>query len=220
MMETPWLLWQLADSAFPTGGFAHSSGLEAAWHSGEVPDLAAVRQFLNESIRQAGHGALPLLTAAHRAPARLDALDALADAFLTNAVASRTSRVQGRAFVSTCARIWPEPAMTALDARARSLCGHYAPLAGAAGRTLDVPLDVMQRLLLFQTTRGVVAAAVRLGIVGSYEAQRLQFECAPVLDAALARCGRLDDRHLAQTAPILDILQSAHDRLYSRLFQS
>src|SRR5437764_980339 len=29
-------IWQLIDSAFPTGGFAHSSGLEAAWQHGEV----------------------------------------------------------------------------------------------------------------------------------------------------------------------------------------
>ena len=31
-----WVLWQLLDSAYPTGGFAHSGGLEAAWQHGEV----------------------------------------------------------------------------------------------------------------------------------------------------------------------------------------
>jgi len=220
IVDSPWLVWQIADSAFPTGGFAHSGGLEAAWQAGEVTGADGVRQFLRQALGQAGRGALPLLTAAHRTPARLGELDAIADAFLTNAVANRASRVQGRAFVSTCARIWPLPALTDLDACARGLRGHHAPLAGAAGRALDLPLDTTQRLFLFQAARAIVGAGVRLGIIGSYEGQRLQFECATVLDAVLDRCGDLDERDLAQTAPIPDILQSAHDRLYSRLFQS
>ena len=35
MSESPFVAWQLIDSAFPTGVFAHSWGLEAAWHHGE-----------------------------------------------------------------------------------------------------------------------------------------------------------------------------------------
>jgi urease accessory protein len=74
--------------------------------------------------------------------------------------------------------------------------------------------------VLYGTARGVLTAAVRLGIAGSYEAQRLQHACAPWLDTVIARCGALTPDDLAQTAPIADLLQAAHDRLYSRLFQS
>src|SRR5689334_22697735 len=74
-----WLLWQLLDSAFPTGTFAHSYGLESAWQQGEVPDAAALARFVRAAVRQAGHGALPLVSAAHRDPARLAELDDLAD---------------------------------------------------------------------------------------------------------------------------------------------
>lgn len=219
-MLMDWLIWQLADSAFPTGGFAHSAGLEAAWQSGEVPGVDALRRFLRESLMQAGHAALPLVTAAHRDPARLEELDALCDAFLTNAIANRASRVQGRAFVATCARTWPSDEFTAITERLPRLCGHHAPLFGVAMRTLDLPLATAQRLFLFMAARTVLAAAVRLGIAGSYQAQRLQHECAADLDIVVERCADLDERHLAQTAPIVDLLQSAHDRLYSRLFQS
>jgi urease accessory protein len=220
MHSFDWLTWQLADSAFPTGGFAHSWGLEAAWQMGEIPDAAALRRFVYDVLQQSGRAALPWLTAAHRDPSRLVELDSLADVFLTNAVANRASRVQGTALASTCARVWPVPAMTTLETQARACFGHYAPVAGGALRALDVPLAVAQRLLLYNGARGVLAAAVRLGIVGSYEAQRLQHGFAPVMDAIVEKCGSLDDRNVAQTAPIIDLLQATHDRLYSRLFQS
>jgi urease accessory protein len=215
-----WLIWQLADSAFPTGGFAHSWGLEAAWQTGEVPGADALRRFVSDSLTQAGRGGLPLLTAAHGDPSRLRELDALADAFLTNVVANRASRVQGRAFLTTCSRIWAAEMAGLMEISASNLHGHAAPLIGAALRAIGVPLDVAQRLLLFNTLRGILAAAVRLGLVGSYDAQRLQVDRAAVLDDVLERCAALDAAELAQTAPILDLLQASHDRLYSRLFQS
>ena len=219
-MRPEWLIWQMADSAFPAGGFAHSSGLEAAWQSGEVSNVGALDRFVRDIIEQAGRAGLTLVTAAHAAPDRLAALDDLADAFLTNAVANRASRVQGRAFASTCARIWPTASLQALEAQSKSLRGHYAPCVGAIGRALSIPVDVSQRLFLFQAGRGVLAAAVRLGIIGPYEAQRLQHDSADLLDAVHACCCALDERHITQTAPLIDILQSTHDRLYSRLFQS
>ena len=43
-----WRLWQLVDSSFPTGAFAHSGGLEAASHVGLLPaaDVATLEAWL------------------------------------------------------------------------------------------------------------------------------------------------------------------------------
>ena len=215
-----WLVWQVVDSAFPIGLFAHSWGLEAAWQAGHVDGDAALRRFLTESIQQTGWSALPLMTAAHRSPERLEELDELSQAFLTNKVANRASRVQGRTLAATAARVWPSPAMTGLRARAEATWSHVAPLTGVVFRTLGLTEEVAQRAVLYGAARGILSAAVRLGIVGSYRAQRMQHEATASLGATLERCRNLATDEICQTAPVIDLLQGSHDRLYSRLFQS
>ena len=49
-----WLTWQIVDSAFPTGVFAHSWGLEAAWQQGEVDDVDELRRSCDASIPAGG----------------------------------------------------------------------------------------------------------------------------------------------------------------------
>jgi urease accessory protein len=214
------LVWQLVDSAFPTGAFAHSLGLESAWHHGEVESRDDLRRFTEATILQAATGSLPLVNAAHHEPERLAEWDALNDAFLTNAVANRASRVQGRTLAASAARVWPSPALQAIQARCPSLFAHAAPMAGVVFAALGVPLATTQRLVLYGAARGVLSAAVRLGIIGSYDAQRLQAECAGWSSQVLLRYRDSGPADLAQSAPIVDVLQGAHDRLYSRLFQS
>jgi len=215
-----WLTWQIVDSAFPTGAFAHSYGLEAAWQHGEIGGPAELRGFLHASLLQAAHGVMPLVNAAYHAPQQLEALDRRADLFLLNTVANRASRIQGRTLLATIARVWPSSELTHVSRRAAATSAHVAPITGVAFRTIGLPLGTIQKVVLFSTARLIGSAAVRLGIVGSYEAQRLQSDCAPWLDDLFRRSALFEVGDLAQTSPIIDLLQARHDRLYSRLFQS
>src|SRR5437879_1178099 len=102
------LLWQLSDSAFPSGGFTHSGGLEAALQFGDIANGADVSRSATAAIRQAGYGALPFVLAAHRGSATLTDLDARADLFLNQPVSNRASCAQGRALISTATRVFPD----------------------------------------------------------------------------------------------------------------
>jgi len=221
MSKSSWLVWQLADSAFPAGGFAHSFGLEAAWQQDEVTG-ASLPSFVGDAVAQAGHGGLPFVLSAHEDPADLPAVDDRCEAFLRNPVANRASRVQGRAWLGTAERAFPAPAVRKLCESIRSTGGprHFTPAFGATLRALDVDRQETARLFLFGVARGTLSAAVRLGIVGTMDAQRMLSERSADLDRTMERCGHLAIEDAAQTAPLVDLWQASHDRLYSRLFQS
>ena len=167
--------------------------------SGEVPDLRALRR-VRRATRSSRPGAAccRCVNAAHRDPARLAELDALADAVPDEPrrqprqpragarVARRPARGSGRRRRS---RPWTRAS--------GSGAGHAAPAMGAVlARARACPLEIAQRLLcLYGAVRGVLAAAVRLGIAGSYDAQRLQHD----MTAAIAR-GRRSQRARSTSA--------------------
>jgi urease accessory protein len=219
---TRWRVLQIADSAFPTGGFAHSAGLEAAVQLGHAQTPTRFEAFVRAHLWNTGHSALPFVAAAHDDPSSVWALDARVDALLSNHVANRASRTQGRAFISTCERVFDEAdlAPLALRARARSTPAHLAPLFGATLSLLDVDRRETIEVFLHLSLRGVVSAGVRLGVIGPLEGQRLSAHHAPTLDEVIAACTRLAPDDAACTAPVTDILSATHDRLYARLFQS
>jgi urease accessory protein len=219
-----WLIWQLVDSALPTGGFAHSGGVEAAWQFGHLrapPHLAA---FLRDALRQAAHGGVPFLNAVF-ADHPVDVADAHLDAMLASHVANRASRLQGRALAATAERVFPAvaPIKALRDALVADLTpGHLPVVFAAVTRAVGVPHARAVRMYLFTTLRGAVSAAVRLGAVGPLAAQQLQAELAASgeLEAIAVAAERLTPDDAAQTAPLLELWQGAQDRLYSRLFQS
>jgi urease accessory protein len=137
-------------------------------------------------------------------------------------VANRASRTQGRTFLATASQVFETPRIAALAAlaRARETPAHLAPMFGAALASLGVARGEALGLYLYLALRGVVSAAVRLGVVGPLEAQRLQRRHGATLDAVLAACAGLGPADAVVVAPVLDIMGATHDRLYARLFQS
>jgi len=217
-----WIAWQLTDSAFPAGGFTHSCGLESAAQHGDAVNADDVCRLALTVVRQAGRGALPFVAAAHRAPDDLPAWDRSSDLFLNQRVSNRASRSQGRAFLYAASQIFPEARLQRLADRMRQeeLCGHHAPVFGAVLRYVDVDADTTARLFLYQAARAVTAAGVRLGLIGVFDGQRLHPAIAGEIERTTESCRDVRPADVAHTAPILDLLQSTHDRLYSRLFQS
>jgi len=217
-----WTLWQLLDSAFPTGGFAHSGGVEAAWQHGLIRGGPELLDFTRAALRQTASGAAPVVLAVLASPGDFAGIDAFYHANLTQHVANRASRAQGRALLATASATFGHADLRTAADRVRTdrLAGHLPTAFGLTTAALGLSAQSAASAFLFATGRGMLSAAVRLGIVGPLEGQRLQAqlssEAASLTDAALRR----QVAEISQTAPVLDLLQASQDRLYSRLFQS
>jgi urease accessory protein len=218
-MASDWLIWQLVDSAFPSGSFTHSAGLEAAWQQGMVCDAKSLESFLQMSLRQLEQGVLKLVDQAWDDPERFREIDSECDLFLNNHVANRASRAMGRSMLSAAAKVFELPEIVSLARRVREEKppGHLAPTFGCLMRSLRVDRATVLNLFAFSTLRSQISAAVRLGIVGPMQGQQIQARLSqmPKIDP-----DSLGTSHPVQISPLTDLIQATQDRLYSRLFQS
>jgi urease accessory protein len=197
-------------------------GLEAAWQLREIESTEDLSRFIQTHLSQSGRASLPFVNSAFQQTHPFAELDALCDAFLSNHVANRGSRAQGKAFALATGQAFDR--ITLAQFRAAALkekwpC-HFAPTFGSVLRELQITHEMCVRLFLFMSLRGLIGAAIRLGIVGPMQAQELQVELNPHAESIAASCASLGLDQLTQTSPLLEVFQGAHDRLYSTLFQT
>ena len=222
LSSSDWLTWQIIDSAFPAGSFAHSAGLEAAWQNGRVRTEKELLLFTETSLEQAEYGQLPFVICARNEPGTFSQLDRLCDAFLSNHVANRASRRQGATLLATCETVYQDSKLTELrnSISENNLAGHLPPVFGLISNYMDIEGQTALRIYLYCLIRGILSSAVRLGGTGPLQAQIIQRKVAPLAEDIAGRSLELELTDLAQTAPLIETLQANQDRLYSRLFQS
>lgn len=215
------LVWQLIDSAFPTGGFAHSGGVEAAVQIGAVRQRDDLVSFLHDSIAQWAAQSAPLTGGSYDDPNEVPIIDRWTEALLAgNAVALRASRAQGMAFLMAGEAIKAEVADLRLTLRTAGSPAHLAVVLGACGRLFGI--DRMNTLAIggFLVLRGAISAAIRLNVIGPLAAQGVQAACAHHLAEAVQRASTICWQDARSVRPFLELEQGHQDRLYSRLFQS
>jgi urease accessory protein len=177
---------RFADSAFPSGGFAFSSGLEGAQRDGWVQDEQDVAAFAEEQLVGRWHQCdRVLMRLAWGQPAPV-AADELAETVGTMSVLREASRRAGAAALTTFAALIDGETTTAVaDYRTRVLTGTapgHLPIAQAIClRAAGLTLKTAEAVAAWQVLSGATGAAVRLGICGHLGAQRILTALTPVL---------------------------------------
>jgi urease accessory protein len=194
---------QQSDSFFPGGAMAFSWGLEGLMRDALVTDATTLLAFVeSQALSRWASLDQGLMCGAWRAGDAFDVwheVDALAEAMSLPPALRNGSRRLGRTLADVHARLGSETANRIRDAiSAGRTPGHLATVQGAVWRSLGIAEEEARAISAHMTCTGSVSSAVRLGIVGHLDAQRV----LTLLRAPLARV-------LAQPAPPLDDLHAA-----------
>lgn len=228
-MKTAALLEGLrfVDTFFPSGGYAFSSGLEAAVQAGAVKNSDQFARYIEDLLRGGMSrrevvatkianvaGSQGRIAPAIEIDRRLDATKL-----------SRESRIASRQMGRQVIRV------AADQINAKSIIGAYrdevesdqAPghLAVTFGLTLGVcgwSQEETAAAFLYRTAVGFVSAAMRLTPLGQHEGQQILGEWLPLIE----RVSREVDlcAEMSSWSPIQDIYSMRHGSLAWRLFRS
>jgi urease accessory protein len=208
----------LADSRTPSGGYAHSGGLEGAIREGLAVD--AVPGFVRARLRTVGRVEAAIAALAARAAD----LEALLDLDLELAARTpaeplrRASRQLGLGLLRTARSWWPDDQLLTAYATTSALTPRPVAL-GTIARAGGLPPVAAARLSLYEDAATVAAAAVKLLPLDGAEASGWLAELAGQVEELAA--GAVTEWLAPSTAtPLLDRRAIAHERYERRLFVS
>jgi urease accessory protein len=224
----PWLarLLQVGDSAFPTGGYAHSYGFEQIVQLGLVRDAPAMALYIEEHVWPALiYFELPVVRLAREA-ARRDDLPGLID--LADGVeASRSARELREASLSTGRRrllafqkTAPSPVLTRFaqaveTGRARP---HHPVVYGLGLAAL--PDTAVLTSWAFQSLSAVCLSAPKLLRIGQNAAQRVLTASLVGLEEKISVSRTVEPEDLGWFDPLVEIASMQHEIAHERLFIS
>jgi len=215
------------DSFFPSGGYAYSSGLEAAVQGGAVRDAGEFKEYVEDSFR-GGIGRREAVGVSLACEAvkkkNLEAalkVDAELDAMKIGLESRLASRQMGRQVMRIATdRDQPHAMLQAFHEKIieSRTAGHFPVCLGLTLAANGWPRTDAIAAFLYQTAAGFVSAAMKLLPIGQREGQRLLANWTPLF---IELSHRIPIKAgMSAWSPIQDIYAMRHSRLESRLFRS
>jgi urease accessory protein len=218
---------RFVDSFFPSGGFAFSSGLEAAVQGGAVRSAEDFSKYVEDMLRY-GMGRREAVAVARAWDAQVRGswreamgVDRELDAMKVGRESRLASRQVGKQVIRIVAgqiegHLILSDFLAAVEAERTP--GHAAVAFGLTLAAVGWEKDDAVAAFLHQTATGFVSAALKLLPIGQREGQRLLHEWTPLIaEISGAAC---EETTMSSWSPVQDIYAMKHSRLESRLFRS
>jgi urease accessory protein len=221
------MLLQWMDSAFPTGAFAHSGGLETYTQEEIVQAPDDLLQLISAKLQMASstdfiiiHCAMTAYTANNTAA--LHHLDDLCSASKIATETRHASEKIGRRMLENVLNVRPDEHLTAYRTRIAGQAGrgHHAVVHGLVCASMGLDAHAALLAFAYALAANQTSAVLKLMSIGQTQAQavlgRAHSAMQSAVEAALNRT--LDD--FGSFSPGLDIRTMQHEHLFRRLFIS
>ena len=141
----------------------------------------------------------------------------------TSQVSRRASCMQGSGWIRAATHCFPATRDSLKKLRqlaAKTDGGHAATCFGAICGMLGVSPNQATSMFLYCTVRDMVNAGVRMNLIGPLEGCALIRTLCRAVENVLQNRAVVHWTDAHQVAPIVEVLANAHERLYTRLFNS
>ena len=230
MSSAPLLaLLHLCDSLFPTGGFAHSDGLEAATAHGRLSASSDLRDWmavaLDESLTRVDGPAVLRAWLAWTGQRwdDLEALNAEVYALRPSSAGRSASRAMGVRLLKTWQEIHPDNTLDVLAPESAPGSSMTLPVAfGVICAAAGIEARAAVEGFIYTRLAAVASSAMRLMSIGQREAHALLAATLARVPAAVdaIEAGLVRGDGLGAFAPALDLAAMGQQYVRSRLFLS
>jgi urease accessory protein len=219
-------LLQLSDSAFPSGAFAHSYGIEQLINQRILRGTTGLEAFVTSYLSNVVATSDARATHAAAAAPGLDTVLRLDHALYRTRAASelRNACVQTGRRLTAEAGIHVETPLLQDYASALhedATLGCHPVAFGVVSAALDVPPADAAAALMLSAANAMLQAAMRLGRISHRDAQATLHRLRPRIDALVQQIEAFDsDTPLLAFQPLQEIASMRHERAEARLFAS
>lgn len=217
-------LLQISDTAFPTGSFSHSMGLESFAEAGELESAEDLKSLVKLYLRSLTTSDCVALRASCGAEfEKLLRIDRLLSATKPTRELRTASSSTGKRFLVSVSALGVEDAVLGeftAAVKVGTSPGNLAVGYGVAAPALGLYLEDVLPAYLYASAASLVAAGQKLIPLGGSAAQRVLFDLWEEIARAAEKSREVAPEEMYAFSPTIDLHSMLHERQRVRLYMS